>query len=439
MRTLTAAVAVVWLAASTAQGHFVFLVPQGHELQAVFSDSLEPDENVPIERIAGLKLYALDASGKSQAVEWTRQAHALTARIPSQARVVGGSCVYGVFQRGENPPALLVYHAKALLGEPAPGKAWDQLPLEIVPVAPRQFAFLHQGKPVASADVTALTPQGKRLRLKTDDQGQFSLDLSSPGLYGIYARQVEAKAGEHEGKKYQQVTHYATLVFRSTGTDKPAEAAPAAVADPEATRLLADARSARAVWQDFPGFVAEATVNWDGQCYTGTVRVDASGKVSIEGIPDKAVESWTRRVLGSVVAHRLPGTSGETPCAFADSQKQHPLGRLILVLNDELHSSYRIRDRQIMVVNRVTPEGRFSILMQDNYVTPEGKFLPRAFVVHHFDKQGKLSRSEANYHTWKRLADYDLPELTRIITSGPETSVREVHLSKHQLIPGTSR
>ena len=44
-------------------------------------------------------------------------------------------------------------------------------------------------------------------------------------------------------------------------------------ADPAATQLLAEARAARALWQDFPGFSADVEVNLDGQVTASRVEV----------------------------------------------------------------------------------------------------------------------------------------------------------------------
>jgi uncharacterized GH25 family protein len=202
---------------SLAQGHFVFIVPDasGGTAKVVFSDSLEPDENVPITRIANLKLFARDASGKSAPLDWTKGDFALNTRIPSDARAVGGSCVYGVFQRGESKPALLMYHPKLIVGPLESAKAWDKLPAEIVPTGAGQFVFLSEGKPVADAEVTIMQPGAERQKLTTDAKGEFKFAPKAGGTYAIYARHVEPKAGEHDGKKYDQVTSYATLVFQT--------------------------------------------------------------------------------------------------------------------------------------------------------------------------------------------------------------------------------
>ena len=72
-------------------------------------------------------------------------------------------------------------------------------------------------------------------------------------------------------------------------------------------------------------------------------------------------------------------------CAFEDDVADHPLGRAIRVLSDEFHSSYRIRDRQVIVVNREMKDIRFTITVMENEVNPEGKFLPACFVVNTWD------------------------------------------------------
>ena len=102
---LLAAVAVAF-AAATGFAHMVMVVPakDGKAVTVVFSDNLEPDENVPIEKIAGLKLHAV-AGGKVTAVEHKTDKHALTAALPADAKVVFGSVTYGAVREGQAEPA----------------------------------------------------------------------------------------------------------------------------------------------------------------------------------------------------------------------------------------------------------------------------------------------------------------------------------------------
>jgi hypothetical protein len=194
---------------------------------------------------------------------------------------------------------------------------------------------------------------------------------------------------------------------------------PEPAADPAATKLLADARAARASWHHFPGFSADLEINHDGKVLRGKVQVSAKGKVELSGFEENEDTAWARRTLASTVGHRLDNSAElDTPCAFADDNTHDPLGRAIRVLNDEFHSSYRIRDHQVIVVNRQMRDARFTITVMENKQNTEKKFLPVCFVVNTWDKQtGALKSSETHHQTWKRQGKFDLPERTLVVTA----------------------
>jgi hypothetical protein len=206
-------------------------------------------------------------------------------------------------------------------------------------------------------------------------------------------------------------------------------------ADPAATRLLAEARAARATWRHFPGFRADLEINFDGKVFRGPVEVSPEGKVTLD-LGDRHAETWARHTLGSVVGHRLDNSTGlKTPCAFADDNTQHPLGRAIRVLNDEFHSSYRIRDRQVIVVNREMPDSRFTITVLENRRNEEGQFLPVCYTVNTWDRKSGALRSAAGHHqTWQRVGRFDLPGTTTVVTATAGTlEARGLKLSNHRL------
>jgi hypothetical protein len=210
-----------------------------------------------------------------------------------------------------------------------------------------------------------------------------------------------------------------------------------ATANPAATKLLAEARAARAVYHDFPGFTADIAVNLDGKVTRGHVEVSNKGKVTLK-LNNPDAEKWAKGTLASNIAHRMDSGSseGDTPCAFADEDEHHPLGRAIRVLNDEFHSSYRIRDRQIIVVNRHMKDSRFTITMLKN-IEKDGKFLPASYVVNTWDaKSDKLTSSEAFHQSWQHVGAYDLPKETLTVkaTNGKLESrslqLANIHLQK---------
>lgn len=218
MRYLTTAILTA-LFATAAAAHFVYVVPakDAKGVQVVFSDSLDPDENVSIEKVKTLKLTARAADGKESAVEHKTAEHALIATVPANTQVVYGSVTYGLLTRKDVKPALLLYHPKAILGacDAKVASVGDKAPIEIVPVAvsgKTAFRVTVGGKALADAEVSVLLPDGGKVKWKTDKDGQTEAATAS-GRYALWARHTEAKAGEHGGQKYEEIRHYATLVI----------------------------------------------------------------------------------------------------------------------------------------------------------------------------------------------------------------------------------
>jgi hypothetical protein len=363
----------------------------------------------------------------------------------------------GGTQRGDEPAFLLNYYAKGFTGvnrdkpdekfvQNILGKPWDKLPLEIVPQMDNGAAakVFWQGKPAADVEVTLYVPgQDKPSELKTDKDGLFKPEQpKASGVYGIRARYVEKKAGEYDGKKYKEVRHYATMTFpvelsnTSNKAEPPAKPAeePKRVADPEATKLLADARAARDTWTNFPGFTADIAVNLDGKVSKGTVKVSDKGDIELD-VPDSTAAKWAKSELGSIVGHRfISGPASDTPCAFADDVTDHPLGRAIVVLNDEFHSSYRIKDRQIMVVNRNMKDSHFTISVMENRLSEDKKFLSSIFNVSTWDNgTGALLSSATHHQEWKRVGKQSEIEVMGVLYGAHGT--HRIHESKRPKCP----
>lgn len=216
-RSLLAALFVV-LAVGLAHGHFPFIVPDadGKRVKIIFSDSLEPDTKVNIEKIANTKLTLRDAAGNESPLKWTKGEGCYIVEVSAGggSRVVYGSTDYGVLQKGESKPFRLLYHAKAILGPVNSTSLGDKPLVEVVPSGePGKISFqvLASGKPAAASEVTVLLPGGGKKAVKTDAEGRTP-PFEQLGRYGVYANWFEPKSGEHAGQKYEQVRHYATLV-----------------------------------------------------------------------------------------------------------------------------------------------------------------------------------------------------------------------------------
>jgi uncharacterized GH25 family protein len=204
---------------SLAQGHFAFIVPEGkgETAKVIFSDDLQPDTKVNIEKIANTKLTLRDAAGKESALEWKKGDGFYAVNVPGSGnRVVFGVTDYGVLQKGEGKPFKLTYCPKAIIGTATAKEATvgEKLELEILASGTpgkTRFQVLAAGKPAAELEVTIILADGMKKPVKTDKEG-FTPVFDGSGRVGVIAKKIEAKKGEHGGKTFEETRTYATLV-----------------------------------------------------------------------------------------------------------------------------------------------------------------------------------------------------------------------------------
>jgi hypothetical protein len=224
---------IVLLALATPlHAHFVFVVPSPDKAKAkvVFSEDLSPEAGLDMTKIAGLKLWVRGAAGaavNNAAMTARMGEDSLDVDLPKDAsgklRLVFGSLEYGVVQRGESKPFMLQYHPKAILGPASAGDSevvvGKNVPTEIVPVISAgqvRFRMLAEGKPLEASELTVILPDGKEERVMTDKSG-LTPAFSQSGRFGAWGRYSKPLTGEHGGKKYDEVRHYATLVVDVAG------------------------------------------------------------------------------------------------------------------------------------------------------------------------------------------------------------------------------
>ena len=205
------------LGSLAAQAHFVYVVPakDGKSFQVVFSETLEPDDAVTVDKIASLKLTGRFGEGKDATYECKKSEHCLTGTFTGSPKVAFGSVTYGLLTKGDKS-SLLAYHPKVVFAgcDEKTSTLGETAPAELVPVLTAgsvQFRLLAAGKPVAEVEVNVLKPDGKKEKLKTDAKG-LTTKVEGTGRYAAWAKQTEAKEGELDGKKYGDIRHYATLV-----------------------------------------------------------------------------------------------------------------------------------------------------------------------------------------------------------------------------------
>lgn len=206
--------------ATASQAHFIWLIPgdKPNTVKLVFSDKLGPDlENAAlIDKIKQTGLYVHDPKSSHVDLTMEKGDAAFVASFPEKANVIRGKCVYGVFQRGNNPASLLNYYAIYKKGELKDSACFHCQPLQAREETPGKFIVEYENDPVVDGEVVLVGPEGfKELKGKTDKEGYVSFDLKNApkGLYGLRAKHVVKEAGEHQGKKYENITNYVTLVF----------------------------------------------------------------------------------------------------------------------------------------------------------------------------------------------------------------------------------
>lgn len=446
-RTFFAAlVAAGLLAIGTARAgaHFLFIritppAEAGRAAEVYFSERVAAGDPRFIGKVAHTSLKAQTAPGEFKPLAVNKAADRLRAHLPSQgALAVAGFCEYGVLARPGETPFLLRYYPKALAGTPDELNrltADDDCPFEIMAQLGRddvKLTALADGRPIPSAQFHIVDSSLAEEELPADDEGHATWRPTTPGDYSIYVKRVLAKPGEHEGQHFDEIREFATLWLAW----QPA----AGRADPQAVKLFEDAVAARALWKHFPGFRAKVTGSIDGRGFDGHVTLHADGHAELTS-DDEATASWVEEQLGSIAMHRAAANraSGEsTPRLwYGDTDDEdHPLGRLLTFDGGRFASSYRVKDRQITVVNRALGDENMTITVLDNEINAEGRFLPRSYTVQYWDEAtGRLLRSEAVKERWRRVGDFDLPvEHTVVRSSDAGQAVRSFTLSDHELL-----
>jgi len=291
-----------------------------------------------------------------------------------------------------------------------------------------EFVAYRDGKPVPNATFWSVASDLKGGKFTADAQGKATWKPSSPGHYAVYTGETLKKAGVHEGSKYVEIREFTTIAFTWPFESKGADA--------KAVALFQEALDARASWSKFPGFSADIKANADGRSWKGNVKITAKGNVELSE-EDDVVTPWVREQLESMVMHRIAAPrKGEPVLRFADNASDHALGRLLTFEGGAMASSYRVKDRQIMVVNRAMGKLNMTITVLDNDLNAEKKFLPRSYTVQYWTAPaGELQRTESIQNRWTRVGEWDLPTLLTVQTSsGAGLGVKTMTLSEHLLM-----
>ncbi len=203
-----------------------------------------------------------------------------------------------------------------------------------------------------------------------------------------------------------------------------------------ASDLLANARSARNVWEvGFPGFSADVMVTVGSKTIEGKLRVSDEGELTWI-LPEGDMAKWAKSTLGSLVGHRMPTGDLGSAASYVDQARNHPLGRKISLDQDSMGSVYRVQDNTIRQVNREAGPSRFTITVLQVQRDERQRYLPTTFSVASWNrKTGALEFSLVAHHTFQRVGGYDLPKRLVEVNTGPKNlyDVKEIKLSNLRL------
>lgn len=294
---------VISALAVNAHAHFPFIVPMQDDLgraRVVFSETLEPDDKVPVASLADYKLVSRSDDGKETPITTTPATHWLDATLPASSKVIYGIADLGRMQRGKGLPHLLIYHPKTVVGDPfEPSVRIGTAPVELVPVRVEggfKMKLEAQGVSVGEKKIMVIHPDGIEEEFDLDSEG-FSPLLTQPGRYGAWARHWLDKQGQRDGKEYVQERHYATIVFdyaKAKPSTQPAALSP-------------DAASVAAAPFRLPQTLASfGAVELDGYLYVFGGHV-----IDRHEYHTKAVTGAFRRIKlgGSTTWEDLPGSA----------------------------------------------------------------------------------------------------------------------------------
>jgi hypothetical protein len=433
-------IAAMLLCAESAHAHFLFIrilpaAEAGRFAEVYFSDHADAGDARFIDKIAATKLWLQTKPGQFTALETHTTPDRLRAVMPANGSVaVIGECTYGVVARAKQTPFLLRYYPKAVAGRPDDIRAFQprpEIPFEIQLRSSGdglEFIALRNGKPVADAKFIGIGVDLKDHKFSADAQGRATWKPSASGHFAVYTSQTLKEKGVHQGEKYDEIREFTTIAFTwPLETKGP---------DPKAVALFQEALAARASWSDFPGFSADIKANADGRAWKGTAAISAKGEVALT-MEDDVVAPWVKEQLESMAMHRIARPSDKAPVLrFADSDADHALGRLLVFEGGSFASSYRVKDRQIMVVNRAMGKVNMTITIVDNDLNTEKKFLPRSYTVQYWSSaNGQLQRTETIQNRWTRVGSWDLPtQLTVLTASGAGQGVKTMTLVQHRLL-----
>lgn len=222
MRKLLGGFFVALFSTALVQAHALYLVSTPEKTILVFSDDLEPDARVKEatwQKLAGTKVMARLADGKTVPVEWEQADHHIAVKVPEGAQILTAMAQYGISPKSETP-TYLEFYATTVVGD-MPAKltpSSDTQGIDVLPVVEAgkvRFQVTSMGKPVAGASVRVnVFGASEEVDLEpatTDDKG-MTQPFGTKGRYQVTVRHTVDKKGKFNDAEYEKVMYVGSLV-----------------------------------------------------------------------------------------------------------------------------------------------------------------------------------------------------------------------------------
>lgn len=397
--------------AASAFAHFPFILLDqgGATARLIMSETLEPDPEVSIDTLAGINLFVRTRDGRETPLTLSKGSEWMTMAIPGSGdRIIHGVADLGVTRRGSGRPHVLRYYPKTVIGDAFDPELTlgDRVPVELVPVragAEFKVKLLIAGAPAPKQEIRLVHPDGGDEKYTTDEHGTIG-PFSEPGRYGAWARYWVDETGARGDKTYDQVRHYATVVFDFGQTDATPEEPIDSTRVRAFTALPYHAASFGAVSLDgylylFGGHIAERHLYSTASVSRKFQRLNLSNPTKWEQLPsaDVAVQGMNLAAhngriirVGGMEPRNPPGEKSDSysiaDCSFYDVQagKWKPLPPLprprsshdVAVVGDTLYviGGWQMKGRD------VEPEFFETMEVLDlNASQPEWRTVPQPF------------------------------------------------------------
>lgn len=202
-----------------------------------------------------------------------------------------------------------------------------------------------------------------------------------------------------------------------------------------AAEVLQDARDNREVLSaTFPGFRSKLTVHKDGRVLHGACTFRLPGRLEVVMHSGEDIPVVTASIR-SMLMHRAPSRRTSPQEARFGKLDANPLGRQLL-LSDSYESAYRIREGEILQVDRRLSEPHFVVTVLETRKTESGRYLPRTVFAVRFDPDtGSVKEAWSYLSEFQRVSGEYLPKSRKVVrTEQGRTSTYFIEWSDVKLL-----